>query len=147
MLVKQILPEARARLATIAMDAPVTQAARLMSQPHIDLVVVCDAAGTMVGILSKTDIVGQIGGCNGSSCMTRVDAIMTRAVVSCRPDAWLHDIWSEMKQQGLQRIPIVDESHKPIGIIYARDALQNLLRETENEESLLRDYVMTVGYR
>ncbi len=29
----------------------------------------------------------------------------------------------------------------------ARDALEALLGEVENEEELLRDYVMSVGYR
>lgn len=147
MLVKHILPEARNRLATIGADAPVTKAAELMSRPHIDLVVVCDAAGAMVGVLTKTDIVARIRGCSGSNCMTGVSAIMTREVAACRPDDWLRDVWQTMKERGLRRIPVVDDAGKPIGVVYARDALQSLLRETENEEALLRDYVMTVGYR
>lgn len=147
MLVRQMLPEARARLATIDIEAPVTRAAALMAQPHIDLVVVCDGAGTMVGVLTKTDIVGQIGHCKGASCMSEVQAIMTRDVVACAPDDWLHDVWSTMKARGLQRVPVVDDARRPVGIVYAGDALQNLLRETQNQESLLRDYVMTVGYR
>jgi len=32
-------------------------------------------------------------------------------------------------------------------MLSARDALQVLLEEVENEESLLRDYVMCVGYQ
>jgi len=31
-------------------------------------------------------------------------------------------------------------------VLKARDALEGLLDEVENEESLLRDYVMCVGY-
>jgi hypothetical protein len=41
----------------------------------------------------------------------------------------------------------VDQSRKPIGIMYARDALQNQLGEVEDDETLLRDYVMNVGYQ
>jgi hypothetical protein len=48
--------------------------------------------------------------------------------------------------RGLQRIPVLDGNRKPVGIIYARDALQCLLGEVEGEETLLRDYVMNVGY-
>jgi predicted transcriptional regulator len=51
-----------------------------------------------------------------------------------------------MKAQALQCIPVVDCEAKPVGIIYARDALQALLTETQNEEELLRDYAMNVGY-
>ena len=72
---------------------------------------------------------------------------MTREVISCRADQPLQDIWSIMKQKSLQRIPVVDQSNRPIGIIYARDALQNLLGEMKDEEGLLRDYVMNVGYQ
>jgi len=31
-------------------------------------------------------------------------------------------------------------------VLNARDALQALLEEVENEESLLRDYVMGIGF-
>ena len=118
-----------------------------MSRPHVDLVVVCGSGGEMVGVLTKTDVVRQIRQCTGGSCVTRVDAVMTRDVVACRPGQWLHDIWSVMKERSLQRIPMVDQDGRPLGMIDARDALESLLSETENEESLLRDYVMCVGYR
>jgi len=35
----------------------------------------------------------------------------------------------------------------PLGVLYANDALQLLLKEAEYEEDLLRDYVMGMGYR
>jgi len=147
MLAEQMLPRARERLATIDAGASVKEAADLMAKPHTDLVVVCGQDGGMVGVLTKTDIVGQIRLCSGGDCIARVDTIMTRDVISCRPGDVLQDIWSVMKGRGLQRIPIVDQGGKPIGIIYARDALQNLLGAVESDEALLRDYVMDVGYQ
>jgi CBS domain-containing protein len=147
MFAEQMLPRARERLVMISEAAPVKDAATLMARPHTDLVVVCRPDGQMVGVLTKTDIVGQITRCVGSGCTARVDTIMTRDVASCRPGESLHDIWSMMKTSGLQRIPVVDEVGKPVGIIYARDALQALLSEVESDETLLRDYVMNVGYQ
>jgi hypothetical protein len=41
MLVKQMLPRACEHLAVIEAEAPVREAAYLMSKPHTDLVVVC----------------------------------------------------------------------------------------------------------
>ena len=79
MIVRNILPRALERLAVIEAQAPVREAAELMSKPHTDLVVVC-AYGDMVGVLTKTDIVGQIGRCIGAGCTARVDSIMTRDV-------------------------------------------------------------------
>lgn len=95
----------------------------------------------------KTDIVGQITRCTGSGCTTKVGTIMTRDVAFCQTGELLRDIWSMMRTRGLQRIPIIDQAGKPVGIIYARDALQALLGEVESDEALLRDYVMNVGYQ
>ena len=147
MFAEQMLPQARERLAVIAAEAPVREAAALMSRPHTDLVIVCDQGGAMVGVLTKTDIVRQMGRCGGSGCVERVDAIMTREVASCRAGESLRAIWSMMKERRLQRIPLLDQGDTPIGIIYARDALQGLLGEADNDEALLRDYVMSVGYQ
>jgi CBS domain-containing protein len=146
MFVEQMLPLARPRLAVIEAEAPVKEAAVLMSKPHTDLVVVCDR-GKMVGVLTKTDIVGQIGCCMGAGCTARVDSIMTRDVTYCRTHEALLDVWSVMRERGLQRVPILDEARRPLGIIYAREALQALLSESEDNEVLLRDYISGVGYR
>jgi CBS domain-containing protein len=147
MLAEQMLPRARERLVMISGSDPVKDAAALMAKPHTDIVVVCGSDGRMVGVLTKTDIVRQITRCAGNGCTARVDTIMTRDVASCQPGEPLQDIWSMMKLRGLQRIPVVDQVGKPVGIIYARDALQALLGEIENDETLLRDYVMNVGYQ
>jgi CBS domain-containing protein len=123
MIVKNILPRALERLAVIEAGAPVREAAALMSKPHTDLIVVCDH-GDMVGVLTKTDIVGQISRCMGSGCTAKVDSIMTRDVTYCRTHEALLDVWSLMRERGLQRVPIL---RRPLGIIYAREALQALL--------------------
>jgi CBS domain-containing protein len=109
-----------------------------MSRPHTDLIVICDH-GDMVGVLTKTDIVGQIGRCVGASCTARVDSIMARDVIYCRTHEILLDVWSVMRERGLQRVPILDHGRRPLGIIYAREALKALLSESENEDEFLRD--------
>jgi CBS domain-containing protein len=52
-----------------------------------------------------------------------------------------------MKKDGVLHVPVIDEDPKPLGVLNARDALQALLSEVEEEEELLRDYVMGIGYR
>jgi hypothetical protein len=52
-----------------------------------------------------------------------------------------------MKEKRLQSIPVVDKERKPLGLLFAEDALESLLSQVEYEEELLRDYVMCVGYR
>lgn len=59
-LVEKIIPVARERLVTVRDDAPLTEAAKFLDGRHINLVVVCDKGGAMVGIITRTDIVRQI---------------------------------------------------------------------------------------
>ena len=51
-----------------------------------------------------------------------------------------------MKERGLKNIPVTDQDFRPVGVLNARDVLKVLLKEVENEETLLRDYVMGIGY-
>lgn len=144
--VSSIADAARSRLLTARADAPVREVAQLLSSTHISLVVVCDEAGTMIGVVTKSDIVRQIGHCTGSTCTDSADGIMTRDVISCRTTDGLPDVLSVMQANGLVHIPVVDTEGKPSGVVNARDALRELMLEGQYEEALLRDYVMGVGY-
>lgn len=146
MLVEQIMPVARKRLFSVRLDAPLIQAASLLSEIDSDLLVVCDGDDRLIGVVTKTDIVRKIGNCSGNSCREIIAAAMNDDVVSCEPGARLSDIWLVMKERGLKNIPIVDAAAKPLGVLNARDALELLLSEAEQEDNLLRDYVACSGY-
>lgn len=146
LLVKHILPAARNRLVIVGDRAPLLQAATLLGAPHVSLIVVCDGAGHAIGVLSKADIVRQISHCEGRSCTLAVAGIMTRDIIKCAPRDWLNDVWSTMKKVGIRQIPIIDGDSKPLGIVYAVDAVHALLSEAADQEQLLRDYIMCVGY-
>ncbi len=147
MLIERLLPAARERLATIGLDVPLIEAARLLRSPETNLVIVCGTEGAIAGIITKTDVVGRISECHGSSCITNASSVMTRDVTYCHPNTFVKDVWSIMKERGLKHLPVVDRELRPMGVINARQVVQALLEEVEYEEQLLRDYVMCVGYR
>ena len=138
---------ARSRLITISADALLVDAAKLLSDTQISLLVVCNSDGAMVGVLTKTDIVREIGRCGESACSTAAADVMTREVAYCRPTDSLHGVLSMMERRGFIHVPIVDETFTPQGVVNARDALRALMAEGKYEMSLLRDYVMGIGYR
>lgn len=146
MLVERILPIAFNRLITIRDDALLTEVAKLLSSTHVSLVVVCNPDGVMVGVITKTDIVRQIAHCRGLSCTMSAAAAMTRDLTYCHPSDMLKDVLSIMKERGVVHIPIVDQDSRPAGVVNARDALQALLVEADDEGLLLRDYIMGIGY-
>lgn len=146
MRIERFLPTARQRMCCIDIDAALLQAARLLESEH-DILLVCEKNGGMAGILTKSDVVRQIGVCTGSSCTAPVIEAMTRDVTVATPDGQLQDVWEIMKARGLKNIPVVGPEGKPLGVLNARDVLQTLWQEVQHEEDLLFNYVMNVGYR
>lgn len=146
-LVSSIDALARSRLVTIGADALLVDVAKLLSDTHISLVVVCASDGSMVGVITKTNIVQEFGHCGESACTTAAAGVMTRDVTYCRPTHSLLDVLSMMEKSGFVHIPVVDENSKPSGVVNTGDALRALMADEKYEASLLRDYVMGIGYR
>lgn len=146
-LVNQIDGVVSSRLLTVSSDTLLVDVASQLSETHIGLVVVCDPLGRMVGIITKTNIVQQIG----SSCerlgATLASDVMTRNVTSCCSTDALLDVLSRMIKNGFVHLPVIDERSKPTGVVYSGDALRALIAEGKYEADLLRDYVMGIGYQ
>jgi CBS domain-containing protein len=135
--VEELLPIARERLVTVTDDVRLIEVAKLL-QAGADLVIVCDSAGLLAGVITKTDIVAQISQCQGANCITAAEFVMTRDVVLCEPKDLLHDVWARMKVRDLKHVPVVDEASRPLGLLHARDILQVLL-------SVVRTFGATCG--
>lgn len=146
-LVNRIDAPARSRLVTISADALLVDAANLLSDTRISLVIVCDSAGVMVGVITKTNIVQQIARSCQSIGAAVASEVMTPVVTSCRPTDSLFDVLSKMEKLGLTHIPVVGEDSKPTGVVNAGDALRALMADEKYDAALLRDYVMGIGYQ
>jgi len=146
MQVKEVLPRACERLAVIDAAASIRDAAHLMTEPHTNLVVVC-RAGAAIGVITKKDIVDEISSSEAFDLSAPVETVMTREVTHCLSSDPLADVWKTMKTRDIQSIPVLDENRVPVGIVYARDALQCLLQEVETDDQLVRDFISGVGYR
>ena len=146
-LVNRIDALARSRRVTISADAGILDAAKLLSDTHISLVIVCDSDGVMVGVITKTNIVQQFSRSLESIGTAVAAEVMTRVVTSCRPTDSLLDVMAIMEKRGFAHIPVVDEDSKPFGVVNSGDALRVLMADEKYEASLLRDYVMGIGYQ
>jgi CBS domain-containing protein len=114
MLIGKLMPAARARLVTIADDAPLIEAAKLL-RAGTDLVVVCNPEGLLAGVITKTDVVDQISHCLGASCTAAASLVMTRDIVACQPGDWLNEVLAQMKEHGLKNVPVTDRDCRPVG--------------------------------
>lgn len=134
-----------ARLVVIAADATLRAAASALSNPHIGLVVVCDENGRAAGVVSKSDLIRHLASMGVAEAP--VSSLMSRNIVSCRPEDDLYATWQRMGAQSLQNMPLLSTDSKPLGVLDIRDALKVLFEQEEYEERLLFNYVTGVGYQ
>ncbi len=146
-LVSAIQAIARSRLLTVPADAHLVDVAALLSSAQISVVVVCSEAGAVLGIITETMLVKQLGLGQADFFTTRADAVMTREIRSCGLQDLLSDVVAIMHKLGLIHILLVDADNRPLGVVNVRDGLRALLSAGNQEEELLRNYVMGIGYQ
>jgi len=146
-LVKHILEDARKRLAILHREALVAEAASILANPNTPLIVVCDGDGLAVGVVSKSNIIRALAGGNVHAVKMYAGDVMTSPVLSCHVDQALKQVWDTLNASSLRSIPVLDASGRPQGIVHARDLARALLNEVDEEELLLRDYVLGIGYQ
>lgn len=138
---------ARSRLLRVGTDAPLAEVAALLSASQISLVVVCDASDRVVGVITETVLVRQLGFGRADVFTTRAGEVMNRDFTACQAPDSLPEVLTMMHTRGLIHVLIVEAGNRPVGVLNARDGLRALLAAGSYEEALLRNYVMGVGYQ
>ncbi len=138
---------ARARLLTVTANTLLVEVAALLSSAQISVVVVCDAAGAALGTITETVLVSRLGLGQADFFTTCAGDVMTRGHTACAPEDLLSDVLATMHARGLVHILLLGPGKQALGVVYARDGLRALLAAGNQEEALLRNYVMGVGYQ
>jgi CBS domain-containing protein len=101
----------------------VEQAAQLMKRENIGPIPVIEDEQTrkLVGIVTDRDLALKVIAEGRDPKSTKVEAVMTRKVVTCRADDDLQKALDAMSENQLRRIPVVDKDNRIVGIIAQAD--------------------------
>jgi CBS domain-containing protein len=104
-------------------DDTVAKAAQLMKSENIGAIPVIENQQTpkLVGIVTDRDLALKIVAVGRDAKSTKVEAVMTREVVTCHPEDDLQKALDAMSKHQLRRIPVVDNDDKILGIIAQAD--------------------------
>src|SRR3990172_6094227 len=104
-------------------DDMVVKVAQLMKRENIGPIPVIENEETrkLVGIVTDRDLALKIVAEGLDAKSTKVEAVMTREVVTCHADDDLQKALDAMAEHQLRRIPVVDNDNKIIGIIAQAD--------------------------
>jgi CBS domain-containing protein len=120
-LVKHILEAAQKRLAVLSREASLFDAARILANRDMPLVVVCDSDGIAVGVISSSHVIKVLATAGVDALGFNAGAIMTKPLLSCHVDETLQQVWSVMNSRILPCAPILDDDGRAQGVLHARD--------------------------
>lgn len=127
----------RINVASVVVDDTVFDAAKIMAEKHIAALVVVDAQGNLIGIVTERDMTQRViaAGLDGKS--TPVADIMTKNPDTLSPDDSAGDALELMQTRNYRHLPVTEDG-KCIAIVSIRDlyasvkeALEEDIRETE----------------
>lgn len=129
MTVGRILDHKGHQVFSVDENARLKQAISELATHHVGVLVVVDAAGEPVGILSERDVVKAIA--EGMDIQNGlVTNAMTRLLVSCSLDDSDGSVMDRMAKANVRHLP-VKHFGKLVGVVSARDILQLRMEKLE----------------
>jgi CBS domain-containing protein len=153
---------------SIAPDAPVMQAVRIMLQHHISGLPVVDAGGGLVGIVTEGDLLrrvelgtqrrrsrwlefligpGQLADEYAHASGRKVSEVMTRDVQAVHEDTPLDEIVQLMERRRIKRVPVL-RGKSLVGIVTRANLLRALasfareLRPAAGDDRTIREQLL-----
>jgi CBS domain-containing protein len=142
MLVKSILKEKGPGVVAVGPDMRVIDALQVLADKRIGAVLVWDNDQKIMGILSERDVVRALPVKGAGILDIPVSELMTRTVVTCRPEDTVDRLMALMTDNRIRHVPVV-ESGKLMGIVSIGDVVKNKIAEAEMEAQALKQYIAT----
>jgi CBS domain-containing protein len=123
----------------------VAAVAQIMKRENIGPMPVIDNQETrkLIGIITDRDLAMKIVGEGRDVESTKVEAVMTRKVVTCREDDELQRALKLMSEHQLRRIVIVDHTNMVVGIISQAD-LATRMNQPEKTAEVVKDISQSI---
>ena len=133
------------KVLSVAADTSVLDAAKLLVNCRVSAMPVVDKAGTMIGIVSEADLMGDaedyVAAYEGRPTRKASD-VMTKDVITASEDTTISQVARLMKARNIKRIPIL-RNGALVGIISRVDILRGLISLSHEEDqahpAFLRD--------
>jgi CBS domain-containing protein len=117
-----------------APETPAAEVARRLSREAVGSVVVTDADGRGIGIVTDRDLRDLVAS-GGSPDSTPAAALMSSPLVGIRPAAFAFEALLEMTRRGIRHLAVVDDG-RLAGVVSSRDLLA---AQTDHPLLLARD--------
>ena len=137
--VRHLLESKGSEVYSVAPDAPVVEAIRLMAQRGIGALVVLEGE-RLAGVVSERDYARKVVLQGRSSSTTRVLEIMTPDVVQVGLDDTVDHCMKLVTDRRLRHLPVVQDRHV-VGVVSIGDLVKAVIEDQQEELDQLQRYI------
>ena len=137
--VKQLLDEKGRDVVSVAPDASVIDAIRLMAERGVGALLVMDGP-RLAGVMSERDYARKVILHGRSSTDTRVSEIMSSDVQTVTPDDTVNACMLLMTQRRIRHLPVM-EGGEVAGVLSIGDLVKAVIADQQEEISQLQQYI------
>ena len=138
--VRQLLEGKGHDVAAITPNQSVFDAMQMMAAKNVGALLVLDAGGKLVGIVSERDYARKMYMVEKSAKDVVVTEIMTRQVAYVRPDQTNEDCMALITEKRVRHLPVLDDG-KVVGIVSIGDLVKDTICEQEFIIHQLENYI------
>ncbi len=119
----------REQVVTVSLDTPAVDVARIMGEKNVGSVVVISGDNRPAGILTDRDLTVRVMAQEKNPGRVRAEEIMTKDVITFQDSMGIYEAIRKMTDEGIRRMPVVDDAGKMIGIVTMDDMIRMLGEE------------------
>lgn len=140
MVIAGILKTKGGNVQTVAPTATVTDLVRTLASKRIGAVLVTDAAGRLMGIVSERDVVRSLAEHGAATLEMTAAQLMTADVQTATLQTSVAEAMEMMTDGRFRHVPVV-EHDRLVGLVSIGDVVKAKIGEAEQEVDSLRAYV------
>ncbi len=140
MTVAAILDHKGHEIVSARPDDTLTTITHTLTKHRIGAVLVRDADGAVLGILSERDVVRALSAHGAAALAMTAGAVMTREVIYGTPADTVDKVLATMTERRIRHLPVMHDG-KLVGFVSIGDVVKRRIADVEEEADQLRAFV------
>jgi CBS domain-containing protein len=136
----------RTEVSTAPVDATAHDIADRMGDRAVGSVVILDADGQAVGIVTDRDLVCRVVAPGLDPDVARAGEVMSKPLISAEPQESVERVVARMRTAGVRRVPVLRDGHL-VGLVSLDDLVVQLGRELDDLGEAARGAVLDARRR
>jgi CBS domain-containing protein len=142
--VKDLLNRSSGPTVLVSPTDTVYRALQLMAENNVGAVMICEE-NQMMGIFTERDYCRKIILMGRSSLNTPIQDIMTKKMITVKPEQSLEECMELMTRYHIRHLP-VQEEEKLVGVVSMRDVMEMIISSKQSRIDQLESYILGNDY-